>query len=107
MTYRWFPLLEGNQRYCSFEECLAIASDLIHHLAKGWLENDDHLQALILSLENQSVPYAASLDYVELVDRDDFETRIHRQGNLEWVYSFFSNQQASFRMCSTLPRGFK
>lgn len=41
---RWFPQLDGDQRWCSFEECLSICSDLIATIAEGWMDNLPGLQ---------------------------------------------------------------
>lgn len=82
---RWLAALEGDQRYCSFEECEAIAGDLVRDLAHSWLNRPEHFEALTLSLNYRMISHEASFDYAGLFARDDTTTRIHRRGNLRWV----------------------
>lgn len=77
---RWYDQLNGDPRHCSYEECLAIARDLVDELANGWLENAEQLQELDLFYEHPVLSYEVPIDYAA-VDTE----RIHRQGNLIWA----------------------
>ncbi len=79
---RWFDQLDGDPRYCSFEECLNIAVELLTTLPT-WLETPSHAECLNLSFSNSMVPYEAPLDYVT---RFTQQRRLHQQGNLTWLY---------------------
>lgn len=103
MTYRWRQELQASQRYCSFEECLEIAFDLIRNL-RGWLEDENHLEALLLSLKYRMISHESAFDYLILVANDDFETRIHRRGNLNWVYSETLVKTLKLRQFLTNPQ---
>ena len=84
---RWFPQLDGDQRWCSFEECLSICSDLIATIAEGWMDNPQHAELLSLLFKHPLLPYEAPLDYQVRPDRTELTTRIHRRGNLVWTFS--------------------
>ena len=79
---RWFDQLEGDPRYCSFEECLNIAVELLATLPT-WLETPSHAECLNLSFSNGMIPYEAPLDYTT---RFTQQGRLHQQGNLTWIY---------------------
>ena len=79
---RWFGQLEGDPRYCSFEECLNIAVELLTSLPT-WLETPSHAECLNLSFSNGMIPYEAPLDYAK---RFTQQGRLHQQGNLTWIY---------------------
>jgi len=87
MSVRWLNALETDQRYCSFEECLAIAGDILNALATGWLEQPEHLKTFTLSLNCKMVSHDICVDYVNLIAKNDDDTRIHRRGNLALVYT--------------------
>ena len=61
---RWFGQLEGDPRYCSFDECLNIAVELLATLPT-WLETPAHAECLNLSFSNGIIPYEAPLDYTK------------------------------------------
>ncbi len=82
---RWFEQLTDDQRYCSFDECLAIAADLLTELTT-WYAVPEHKVLLQLFFQNSALSYEAPLDYRERPARGDNATRIHRLGNLSWFY---------------------
>jgi len=82
---RWFDGLANDQRYCPFDECLATAAELLTDFS-AWLEDGTHEELLRLFFEYGILSYEVPLDYRERPDRHDDETRIHRLGNLFWVY---------------------
>jgi|GEM_PF-844253 len=79
---RWFDQLKGDPRFCSFEECLEIATDLLSMLP-DWLHTPTHLEVLNLSFTNGMIPYEAPLDYQRRLTPD---RRLHQQGNLIWLF---------------------
>lgn len=79
---RWFAQLENDPRFCSFEECLLMAKDLLATLPK-WLKNPNHLECLLLSFSYGIIPYESPLDYVVRFTR---QNRLHQRGNLAWLY---------------------
>jgi len=82
---RWFEQLVGDQRECSFEECLEIAAQLVADL-EAWLADPRHRELFILLYDEGILPYEAPLDYRERPAIDDDETKIHRLGNVSWTY---------------------
>ena len=44
---RWFDQLNNDPRYCSFDECLLIAQDLLSTLP-AWLANPSHAECMTL-----------------------------------------------------------
>jgi len=90
---RWCDQLEGNtidakenqQRYCSFEECIRIAAEILDQLATGWLDAPDNHETLRLFFSHGLLPYEAPIDYCQPVAHTDNETRIHRVGNVGLV----------------------
>jgi len=79
---RWFNQLDGDPRYCSFNECLRIAKELLISLPE-WLRNPAHVECLNLSFSNGMLPYEAPLDYNQ---RFTQQGRLHQLGNLTWFY---------------------
>ncbi|MGD0276536.1 MAG: hypothetical protein ABSB79_10900 [Syntrophales bacterium] len=79
---RWYNQLNNDPRYCSFDECLNIATELLIALPM-WLQTPDHAHCLNLSFSNGMVPYEAPLDYAQRLTP---QGRIHQQGNLVWLY---------------------
>lgn len=79
---RWFAQLHNDPRWCSFEECLSIASTLLCGL-RTWLAKDSNLEVLSLFADHSILPYEAPIDYVERPG--DVTSRIHRLGNIAWV----------------------
>jgi len=79
---RWFDQLNGDPRYCTFEECLNIAVELLTTLPT-WLETPSHAECFTLSFSNSIVPYEAPLDYVMRFTK---QGRLHQQGNITWLY---------------------
>jgi hypothetical protein len=82
---RWYEQLGGDSRECSFEECLAIAAQLLTEL-RNWLQDASHEELIKLFFAESILPYEAPLDYRERPQREDAAGRIHRLGNLDWVY---------------------
>ena len=79
---RWFGQLNGDPRYCSFDECFLIAQDLLSTLP-DWLTNPSHAECITLSFSNGMVPYESPLDYAM---RYTQQARLHQRGNLIWIY---------------------
>ena len=79
---RWFNQLKGDPRFCSFDECLGIALELLITLP-SWIDNPAHAECLDLSFSNGIIPYEAPLDYSI---RHTQQGRLHQQGNLVWFY---------------------
>ena len=75
---RWFHELDGDPRYCSFDECLDIAVELLRTLPV-WIQNPAHAECLTLSFSNGIIPYEAPLDYVRRITE---QGRLHQYGNL-------------------------
>ena len=90
---RWSNLLtndsnydiENQQRFCSFEECLEIAADVLNQLANGWLATPENRETLELFFSNGLIPFEAPIDYFQPVARTDNKTRMHRLGNIGFV----------------------
>ena len=79
---RWCEQLNGDPRFCSFEECLAIALDLLG-LLPAWLTDQSHAEVLQLGFECSLLPYEAPIDYsVRMTEKG----RIHEPGNVVWYY---------------------
>jgi hypothetical protein len=85
VRFRWYDQLTEDQRFCSFDECLQIAAELLTALADGWLDNPEHLDTLHLFFQHSLLSYEAPLDYATRPAVSDSQTRIHRQGNLSWM----------------------
>lgn len=85
VRFRWYSQLENDQRYCSFEECLGMAEDLLVEISNGWLENQENLEVLQLFLNHSLLPYEMPLDYESRPPLSDSVTRIQRRGNLRWI----------------------
>ncbi len=79
---RWFDQLNDDPRYCSFDECLLIAQDLLSTLPH-WLTDPNHAECMTLSFSYGMVPYESPLDYES---RFTPQNRLHQRGNLIWVY---------------------
>jgi hypothetical protein len=79
---RWIEQLRGDPRYCSFDECLNIAIELLVALP-GWFATPTHSKCMSLSFSNGIVPYEAPLDYINRVTK---QGRLHQLGNLTWFY---------------------
>lgn len=79
---RWFSQLNNDPRWCSFDECLSIAEDLITGL-REWLNKPSHSQTLQLAFDCSLIPYEAPIDYI---NRFMDNGRIHTVGNVVWYY---------------------
>ena len=79
---RWFNQLNNDPRYCSFDECLLIAQDLLTTLP-AWLADQNHAECMTLSFSYGMVPYESPLDYAS---RFTQQNRLHQRGNLIWIY---------------------
>ncbi len=79
---RWFDQLNGDPRYCSFDECVNIATNLLTTLP-AWLQTSVHFECMKLSFSSGMIPYEAPLDYSH---RFTAQGRLHQQGNLIWFY---------------------
>lgn len=82
---RWCEQLQGDQRKCPFSECVEIAAQLLADL-DSWLNTPANMELLRLFFRNRLFAYEMPLDYRDVPGRGDDATRIHRFGNLEWVY---------------------
>jgi hypothetical protein len=82
---RWFNELQDDPRWCSFDECLAIAGDLMGGLRDGWLDTKQNKNVLDLCLAHSLLPYEIPLDYESRPAPEDASVRIHRRGNLVWT----------------------
>ncbi len=60
---RYVPLLKNDPRFCSFDECLQIALDLLGQLP-AWLEDKNHAEVLETAFECSVLPYEAPIDYL-------------------------------------------
>lgn len=81
---RWYEELRDSQRYCSFDDCVEIASDLLDQIAGGWLDVPENLQTLVLIERNFILSYEWPIDYLNRVAPNDNNTAIHRRGNIGW-----------------------
>lgn len=99
---RWYQQLEGDPRECSFEECLLITEDLLKSLVR-WLELEQHQEFLQYFFTSSLLPYEMPIDYREIPGRDDFTTRIHRRGNIEWAYDEIMLRTMKLRAYLTDP----
>jgi hypothetical protein len=81
---RWFEQLDGDPRYCSFDEALEMVVRLIESLPE-WLNVAAHAETLDLFFEQPLLAYEAPLDYAERVL--DPDGRIHRVENFRWTYT--------------------
>lgn len=101
---RWYNQLDGDQRFCSFNECLEIVEDLVRQLADGWLEEDGHRDLLELFLNHRVLSYELPLDYDARPPLGDRETRIHRRGNLCWTATDTMRRTLQLRRFLTNPQ---
>lgn len=85
VRFRWYEQLAGDSRQCSFDECLGMAAQLLTELP-DWLQDARREELIRLFFDESILPYEAPLDYRERPAHDDAVTRIHRLGNLTWVY---------------------
>lgn len=79
---RWFHQLDGDPRWCSFEECLEIAADLLEQLPI-WISENNHKEVLMLSFECSLLPYEVPIDYIHRTTKNG---RLHERGNIIWYY---------------------
>lgn len=82
MRVRWFAQLNGDPRWCSYDECLRIAVGLLDDLILNWIPDPESLECLRLFLTNGILPYEAPIDYIK---RPLDGKRIHRLGNVAWT----------------------
>jgi hypothetical protein len=82
MRLRWFEQLIDDPRFCSFDECFAIALKLFDDLVTAWIEVPERLQILNLFFREGILPYEAPIDYL---DRPMDGSRIHRIENIGWT----------------------
>lgn len=94
---RWCEQLNRDQRFCSFEECLAIFDDLVTFLAGEWLNENQHEEILKLFLDHSLLSYEVPLDYLSVPSRTDPETRIHTRGNIAWRLSEHAGRTVRLR----------
>jgi hypothetical protein len=81
MRVRWYEQLRDDPRYCSYDESLEIARDLIKHVAEEWLSSESRSEELKLFFEHALLPYELPIDYSQVVTGNP----IHQKGNLVWV----------------------
>ena len=79
---RWFHQLDGDPRWCSFEECLEIAADLLEQLI-AWMSDENHAKVLELAFECSLLPYEIPVDYICRITENG---RLHERGNVVWYY---------------------
>lgn len=79
---RWFEQLNGDPRWCSFEECFQICLDLLLALP-AWLRNDRHGESLNLFFDCGLIPYEVPIDYYQRTGQGG---RLHEPKNIGWVY---------------------
>lgn len=101
--FRWYAQLENDQRYCSFEECLEMAEDLLLELAQGWLRNEQNQEILMLFFNHSLLSYELPLDYQARPPLADSATRIHRRGNLRWTATDTMRRTLKLRQFLTNP----
>ena len=82
---RWYKQLNNDPRFCTFDECIKIAADLLSTLANGWLTVPQHSELLTLFLDHSILPYEVPLDYISRPALADGKTKIHRLGNIKWI----------------------
>ena len=100
---RWYPELEGDQRFCSFQECLDIASDLVETLLSRELAVPLFAEAMSLLDEVGILPYESPIDYQTRPLSTDTQTRIHRRGNVIWLCDETMMQTLRLRKRLTSP----
>lgn len=79
---RWCTQLEGDPRWCSFDECVLIATYLLRDLPARLLEVPFR-ETLRLSFDCGLVPYEVPIDYNH---RATLNGRLHEYGNVVWYY---------------------
>jgi hypothetical protein len=77
---RWCEQLDNDPRWCSFDECLLIATDLFKALLDR-LQEETFREALNLSFSCGLIPYETPIDYQ---CRYTQSGRIHERGNIVW-----------------------
>ncbi len=82
---RWFAELRDDPRWCSFDECLLIASDILAELAGDWFSTTANANAVTLSFRHSLLPYEIPLDYRNRPQAGDDTAHIHTRGNLAWT----------------------
>ncbi len=103
VRFRWYSQLENEQRYCSFEECLSMAEDLLVEIANGWLVNQENREILHLFFNHSLLSYEVPLDYDARPPLTDSVTRIHRRGNLRWIATDIMRRTLKLRQFLTDP----
>jgi hypothetical protein len=96
---RWFDQLDGDPRWCSFDECLQITFDLLKTLP-AWLEDKQHDEALILSFICGLLPYEAPIDYHR---RNGHVGRLHERRNIGWFFDELMLRTLKLRRYLTDP----
>lgn len=93
---RWFSQLENDPRWCSFEECLQIAIDLLKALP-AWLEDEQHTEVLDLSFTTGLLPYEVPIDYLQR------RGHLHRRENIGWFFDELALRTLKLRRYLTNP----
>lgn len=78
---RWFPQLNGDPRFCSFEECCEIFVSVYQQLLV-WLSDEKNINLIIDEINNSLISYEIPLDYIH---RPESGERIHTASNIGWV----------------------
>ncbi len=86
VNVRWEPRLVAQQRGCSYDDCLLIATGLILSLADWMNEREEHDELLRLVLGYGHPSHALPADYRTRPEPDE-EVSIHRPSNLGWTYT--------------------
>lgn len=101
---RWYLQLDGDQRECSFSECLTIAQDLVFDITGICLQKPDQLEAFNLFFYSKILPYELPIDYIERPTLDDPNTKIHRRGNVAWLIDENAIRTLKLRQYLTNPQ---
>lgn len=78
----YFSFSEGDPRWSSFEQCDALADELLANLAVS-LSDRSRITVLRMALEHRVLAHEVPLDYI---DSAPGVGSIHRPGNLAWIW---------------------
>jgi len=76
---------ESDPRFCTYENCLEIFSDLLMEL-KTSTERDEVTTLLKLYQKYSLLPYEIPLDYVQSPIKNNTLTHIHTINNIQWIW---------------------
>lgn len=98
---RWIDELKDDPRGCSFDECMAIASDLLTGLSDWTSARPEHDETLKLCFGESLLPYEAPLDYQA---RKTAAGRLHERGNIMWLFDPLVLRTLKLRQFLTEPQ---